>query len=111
VPLPVGALINPTSNQGNLFSAEALARIMGRHSFVIILGGHPVPEMAGRSLSRDHQLADITFSEQSFATIQPQIGFSLRCIWTMTLVAVIRQDRRDITSKLNRNFWWRSPYR
>jgi hypothetical protein len=93
----LGTSFDPLDQSVFLPLGQQLLEIGGRHSLGGIDAENPIYELAGLGLARNDRFT----VDGRFAHVQPQISLARRRVGTVTSVAVVSQNRLDITPKID----------
>ena len=92
---PFGPLVDPFADQLNLLRSQGPVGIGRRHSEASILGADPLVKPAVSALARKDYLVAATVSEDTFFSIQPELGLAALLVRPMTSEAVVGKNGAD----------------
>ena len=102
VVLPLGALLDPASDQLLFAVVERTPRVGRWHVVVRIIGGDAPVNFALARLASNEWAHAVLVAERARRGVEPQTGLALVGVWPVTLVTVVGEDRADVPAKIDR---------
>ena len=100
--LGVGSpLINPILQQADLSICQSLAMLRRGHAQIVIGRRHPLDQFTLSRLLGDDRRVPAQVGDGTIAMVQPQVCFTLVFVRTVTLEAMIRQNRTDVAVEVD----------
>ena len=97
MPLVFGPFSDPLLQSIDLRLRQRLAARLGRHLFIGILRENATNDFARRSVIRnDTGMPGLKLGGCPFALIKSKSPFAMLGVWTMTQVAIVRENRSHI---------------
>lgn len=97
---PRGPLVDPGTNQFDLFCGKLTTRVGRGHSLVGIFAGHPVQCFTRLGVASHERSVAASIGEGVCLKIKPQVGLAGAFVGSMTLEACVGQQRTNIAAEV-----------
>ena len=100
--LVVGALCDPTFQQGLLRIRQRQMRLGRRHHVVFVVRVDPPDHLALAGIARfDDRPSVVDFLERAFPSVEAELGLPLRGVRSVAAEAPVRQQRADLEAEVD----------
>src|SRR5262245_62382217 len=98
---PRRALINPLTNQFDLYGGQVPLGFGRRHVVVFIRSCDPTIQFALRTLAGNNDRLAVFDAKRFFLGIQSQFGFALLFVRAMASITIVRNDGLNVAVEIN----------